>query len=242
MDNVFYKYRPFNDNTVTTLATGKVWFATHRELNDPLDCDPEVIFDIDELLVNRFFEIHDLKLDPCATNEEKIAIIKKSYLETIQESGVFCVSETPNNALMWAHYGDEHRGLVLGFKIPDKQSIRENAAHLHPLEMSYAGRGKLLVSDILKHAERQSEVTDAFERMMVASFFTKTDNWRYESEHRFLAIDKNGLIDLEATLYSITYGLRFDFEQLKTIKNIVSPKTKHQQVYVDGGDLKIRAL
>ena len=219
MDNIFYKYRALNDNTLFILETGKVWYATHEELNDPLDCDPEVIFDIDEREINRFFDIHDLHLDPRATEEDKKEIIKKSYLETIQQSGVFCVSEKPDNHLMWSHYGDQHCGLVIGFKIPDKINIRENAAHLHPLKMSYEGRGKLYASDILKQAENEAVVTEAFERMMTASYFTKTSNWKYETEHRFLAVNNHGLIDLEATICSITYGLRFNHDQLDTVKD-----------------------
>lgn len=32
-------------------------------------------------------------------------------------SGVLCLTRNPLNALMWAHYGDEHRGVVLGIDV-----------------------------------------------------------------------------------------------------------------------------
>lgn len=35
------------------------------------------------------------------------------------ESFLFCMTRSPINQLMWAHYGDNHKGIVLGFDVDD---------------------------------------------------------------------------------------------------------------------------
>jgi hypothetical protein len=33
---------------------------------------------------------------------------------------MLCFSRTSSNILMWSHYGDNHKGICLGFDVPDE--------------------------------------------------------------------------------------------------------------------------
>ncbi|NWM74602.1 DUF2971 domain-containing protein, partial [Escherichia coli] len=35
------------------------------------------------------------------------------------DKGVFSLAERANCPLMWSHYGDQHRGLCLGYSVPE---------------------------------------------------------------------------------------------------------------------------
>ncbi len=57
----------------------------------------------------------------------------KDYLN--RHFGVICFSKRWSNPVLWAHYADKHRGICLGFDVPD--SLIE--------EISYSGRRLPLV-------------------------------------------------------------------------------------------------
>ena len=78
--------------------------------------------------------------------------------------GVLCFSADWRDPVIWAHYSDKHRGLCLGFEIPDETSQR----------VTYVPRRlKLPVRPALADAN--------------ALLFTKFISWDYEQEIRVWA-------------------------------------------------------
>ncbi|MEN5084020.1 DUF2971 domain-containing protein [Bosea sp. TWI1241] len=47
---------------------------------------------------------------------ESIARQQKAIAAQYQNTGIFCATRNHNNLLMWAHYAQQHRGVVLGFR------------------------------------------------------------------------------------------------------------------------------
>lgn len=89
--------------------------------------------------------------------------------------GILSLSAVPDNPLMWAHYADEHRGMV----------IRFNAAH------SFFDRRRSLEDEFFHLREVTYRDPRSFESMMVLTgndvFFSKHTPWAYEREWRVLA-------------------------------------------------------
>jgi len=75
--------------------------------------------------------------------------------------GVLCFSAHWKDPVIWAHYCDKHKGLCLGFEIPEN-----------------AGREVQYVNERLELADRL-RIEDAN-----AWLYTKYDNWAYEQEIR----------------------------------------------------------
>jgi hypothetical protein len=88
--------------------------------------------------------------------------------------GMLCFSAKWNNPVLWSHYAEKHRGLALGFDIPNNslaqvmyQRVR---APYDPAAIEAGG--------------------PAAEAYMLRPLTTKFSHWRYEGEWRaFLALD-----------------------------------------------------
>jgi hypothetical protein len=78
-----------------------------------------------------------------------------------QNRGLLCFSASWSDPVIWAHYSDKHKGLCLGFDIPDDKCQR----------VTYVGeRLPLPIPPTLTDANRW--------------LFTKFENWKYEREVR----------------------------------------------------------
>src|SRR5204863_8712957 len=115
--------------------------------------------------------------------------------------GLMCFSRTWTNPVIWAHYADQHRGLCLGFDVPDAL-IKE---------ISYTKTREPYPLDLFDSDEaEQLRLTDRL-------LFTKFEDWRYEDEIRVsVLLDKdtetNGLYFMdwsdELKLVEVIVGLR----------------------------------
>lgn len=89
-------------------------------------------------------------------------------------SGMLCFSDKWSNPVQWSHYADRHRGLCLGFDVPE--------GLLTPVRY----RSKRLKPDPQAIKEMQAEGPAAHE-MMLNLVATKFSHWRYEHERRMFA-------------------------------------------------------
>lgn len=103
-----------------------------------------------------------------AIGEAKHTACLKLLDKISEQFGLICLSDDPRNLLMWSHYSDRHKGLVIGF------------------DVSALGLGVLIepVSYVKKRIEAgpiwQSGTADRM-RTLINS---KSDLWDYEHEHR----------------------------------------------------------
>ena len=120
-----------------------------------------------------------------------------------ENSGVLCFSRNPLNPLMWAHYGDKHRGLVIGIDV-EKSGFADEATCLIPAQF-----GCIIYTQTRPTSEF---IGDSFgdpisvghtqhyprghEEKMSRLFLQKPMCWAYEEEVRVVKciseIDKNG--------------------------------------------------
>jgi len=77
--------------------------------------------------------------------------------------GLLCFSENKYDPVQWAHYGDSHKGVCLGFEIPEKNLIKVNYVS--------SRLAKSTLGDPNKH---QKLLT------------TKFKHWVYERERRLI--------------------------------------------------------
>src|SRR5665647_580539 len=92
---ILYKYYGYSAG-LTALLSEKLGFRCPNYFNDPL----ELSFPIDQ--------------------SDPKAIQLAQGLEVLRESVVILsLTQTPLDPLMWAHYGEEHKGFVIGYDISD---------------------------------------------------------------------------------------------------------------------------
>lgn len=97
--------------------------------------------------------------------------------------GLVCFSKTWKNPVLWSHYGDRHRGMCLGFNIPDE----------HLIQVTYT-KNRLEID--IERLFAEGKLTKDH---MIKLFRTKFIDWKYEREARVYARLKSK--DPETGLY-----------------------------------------
>ena len=103
-------------------------------------------------------------------------------ISQFQDSGVFCATKNHNNLLMWAHYAEQHHGVVLGFK-PDL----EKDSFLRLLKpVTYSDIRPSFFQDAEDWDSNVDEVTKQEIGAAITHrlIFTKSTHWAYEEELR----------------------------------------------------------
>lgn len=151
----------------------KIYFPSPKKFNDPFDCRlPTISFEASDKEWLKYYE----KNLGQATAEQKIRegqhkdpVHQKGFLTRFQKKifklGVLCLSEIPNNILMWAHYANGHKGFCLQFNNTGIRAQKVKYTESYP-EINY----------LLTPEDHQIEFT----------LLTKSNHWRYEKEWRII--------------------------------------------------------
>ncbi len=202
--NVFYKY--IKNFGVEYFTNPKIKISNIKYLNDPFESEAG------ENLIETILE--GLTREGGKYTREDVA---KTINDFISSYGVFSVSETSRNPLMWAHYANEHRGICIGYR----KDVFTNA--IRP-----EGKGDAL-SEYTPHKvnydnfrfDRQYELYDPTDLTMAikSHLLTKSDEWIYEKEHRCII-----------PLYCATH-VRLNTESKNTISDVDNETTIEALLY-----------
>jgi hypothetical protein len=118
------------------------------------------------------------EIDACRAEQARDTVER-----SLNEIGVFSLTEEPLNLLMWAHYGAEHRGAAVGLdrRHPFFQEIG-------PLRQVECARQRVAVSSnggLIRVAGHR--IKNAAAPPPVATILRKSREWDYEKEWRLLA-------------------------------------------------------
>lgn len=86
------------------------------------------------------------------------------------EIGLLCFSKSWRNPVQWSHYADKHRGICMGFDVPEAKVVPVNYI------------AKRFKPNLLKVIFHQDEEI-AFLR---STLYSKFSHWRYEQEIRWV--------------------------------------------------------
>lgn len=112
------------------------------------------------------------------------------------EKGVFSLAERANCPLMWSHYGDQHRGLCLGYSIPEATTGQIQ-------KIRYGGSRLVTASDV---SAMMTGDEGARRRVDEAVLLNKAKPWAYEREWRLIGPrgQQNSPLELE----EVVFGMR----------------------------------
>jgi hypothetical protein len=108
-----------------------------------------------------------------------------------ENHAALCFSRSWNNILMWSHYGERHRGICLGFDVPDENTQ----------EVKY-------VQDVLVAGNLDDVPLEERRTILHRLYWTKYGGWSYEEEIRLNA--SRDEMDEETGKYFVNFS-----EQLK---------------------------
>ena len=122
------------------------------------------------LKLTRFHSLNDpfemLAVDVVSSDLRTGIRAKKSQIDGAE--GILCFSKHWKNPLLWSHYADKHRGIALGFDVPDSS--------LKPVRyVARMDKINLLSEDIPQ---------EKFDFFLDRLRYTKFKDWKYEDEVR----------------------------------------------------------
>ena len=129
---------------------------------------------------------------------------RKLTSHNIASYGAVCLSRNWSNPLLWSHYADKHKGICLGFDIPD----RPDAVH----EAIYVDSRETQSPRALYDALKSKAVSPAAKEASMRKLLLKFRGWEYEDEVRLLAY-------LDAKPGELSY---FDFGENLALTEIIA--------------------
>lgn len=136
-----------------------------------------------ELKISRIDELNDPSEFLAANMENSLdaSALLKFKQELIPKFGIVCFSKEWSSPVMWAHYADSQKGIVLGFEVAEDQVV-EVRYILETMKVNYDQKARKIISS-------DSPASDLAR--------TKFIDWQYEKEVRLFvsltnATDVNG--------------------------------------------------
>lgn len=125
------------------------------------------------LKISRFTDLNDPFewAAPASSERKPRQAFEKMKAEMSKSKGLICLSKSWQNPLLWSHYADRHRGLCLGFDVPNV-----------PKDLFYdvIYQSSRSACDWQMFANDRSYRLSILEKVMR----TKFSHWKYEQEVR----------------------------------------------------------
>jgi hypothetical protein len=136
------------------------------------------------------------------------------------DRGVCCFSTNYSSPVLWSHYGDQHKGICIGYSLD--RNPRPN-----PQKVVYGKSRSVTTSTLVKAFLNESK--EAMEHLDQEIFLRKAKGWSYEKEWRL--IDKKGIQNSPLLLKEITFGLRCTISVIHSIVQSLSGRKSAVNFY-----------
>lgn len=164
-----YKYSPLIDSF---FIKPTIKLSNSQLLNDPFE---SIASD----------ELCDSLISIAAESNKEMSFplseTSKTVNDLIMFNGIVSFSETQRNLLMWAHYGNQHTGMCVGFDkmlfkdIPNEQRLNVDITIRTPAKINY---------DNYRDIESGLITSRPLQEAIVHHLLKKSNDWLFEKEHR----------------------------------------------------------
>jgi len=162
-----FKYFSNNEDSLSTIKDGYLYFSNPRNFNDPFDC---------------------------LTNRERYILKGGAGIKKHRENlGVCCFSIVNDNPLMWGHYTSYYKGFCI--KLKNENLLRNQNIGIQTF-VSYLKEYKptnkdfdQIVQDLNGLEILNKETKDLFHKvlMLIQNYTWKHYDWNYEKEFRAIS-------------------------------------------------------
>jgi hypothetical protein len=166
---------------------------------------------------------------------ESMRQYREAWPAYVRSMRVFCVAEVENDLLMWSHYADQHRGVVLKLKCIPELDTSLCAARAITYRQDIPVIAGL--DEWVAHSTGQRRLN--WDGLFFDLVFTKSAHWSYEREWRcwVLARPEDGtelyednLLDPEE-IEALYLGCRMTKEDREAILGFLGDKLNHVTVF-----------
>jgi len=226
---IVYKYRG-GDNEIfkrdlDALTNDYFWASSVDELNDPC----ETLIDTDNFKKQIKKTLRILKKDTPQINESFRILCEELDNVVNRDIGIFSLSKTNLDELLWAHYANSHKGFCVAYdleKLTENNSIKK----YYPFHVKYSNKPPCVsVSDMYKLSD------DLTKSSLIQKFTSiKSKKWINEQEVRIIT-DKWGKQPYDyRALKSIYFGMRMsNTEKENIIYELRGRGITYYQIYLE---------
>lgn len=218
-EEIYYKYQAIyaddNNHALDNLTNNLLYFKDPANFNDPFDCKMYVDNKGTEAqwiayLCNRYECPENIAkeiVEDFIKCEDGLVSPKDSNYFPIKVPSICCFSKYDNIILMWSHYANHHKGIVLGFKAIENPtaSIRRTTDKEYYIRLltpySVGGSAeRTLFQGIFNKVDYSGKDIPLIEqfgdetsnyKIACNQLFTKHSDWHYEEEYRIINIDSD---------------------------------------------------
>jgi hypothetical protein len=162
----------------------------------------------------------------------------EDYLRRKQDFRILCFSEIHDGILMWSHYANSHKGVVLAFK----PNIEHDSVFLAAQRVNYLDEVPLLLIleeflEVVISQKPPPKMTDLFKQRV----YTKSTAWKCEEEWRVFTTRKEPRDGVDPDysdrlfhvdeLVEIYFGCCIDSANQRAIESIVEKRGYHVKMY-----------
>ena len=155
--------------------------------------------------------------------ETELRSLLRDYMEAEllrrYEKGIVSLAERNNCPLMWSHYGDQHRGICLGYSVPEKSTVDVQ-------QVAYGGARLVKASDVGAMLNGDDE---ARARVDAAVMLRKAESWSYEQEWRLIGPRETEGSPLE--LEEIIFGMKCEDSAKYTVMKALEGRSGSVEFY-----------
>lgn len=240
---MIYKFFPNTEFVLSTLINGHLWFSKVEDFNDPFEWDftYKINIERDRSYIIKYIE----ETNVGRSTSEKEIILKKyikcpellerelnKSLEYRKNKGVCCFTKNEKklDVLMWTHYANSHKGIVLGFLKDEIKIMHKNDCKTNP-------NNNVIFSPDLRNViyDNITSSISPFDenRLKVRDYeYIKSEDWKSENEIRIVS-PKYGLHCFNKhSLKEIIFGLNTEENFEDTIVNILKEKSGYFSVKI----------
>ncbi len=219
-------------------------FGAPNEFNDPFECMSVIgitSFDSTKKKLEELAKTSGEKYSDEAflrAYDKVVKISLESYrTKSLSKYGILCLSGTWDNILMWAHYSNNHKGIIVIFHLD-----RGNSFYDKMMKVQYKKGITYFEVDHPNGAKKMWE-----------SFSTKDPVWGYENEYRVIhppserhLYDGNGIKSFPRELLKgLIFGYRISRDVREDIIKMVTkyyPTLKLFDIILDDSEVKLHKV
>jgi len=201
------------------------WLSSSSVFNDPFDTSGQITYEGSVLqkrtrwnnivksqaphLNKKQRELEVTRL--MASKSNTLESMQKITQKNLEKIGLHCLSKDPRSLLMWSHYTNQHKGIVLQFEI-----AKDPEAMLNAMKVDYSDEYPVL--------NLAQDLQGQLQKIILRKF---TD-WEYEKEWRLLIINgaSTYLKFQPKALTGVIFGCRADDNLRLRIKKLTSERQK----------------
>ena len=200
-----------------SIVNSELYFARPDCLNDPFDCQIDVIASFD----NAIFRAD--KQTRCLLERIRHNDYLSKLQHVIKRMGVCAFSLTQENRLMWSHYADEQRGMCFTYAIP-RSFIDENIVNIMGItNVDYDNSlSDWFLNEVPKLVDLQASFEYFAKTLLKKALTVKAKEWSYEEEVRFLRRSSGVQTINKKYLVEVCFGLATPDQNIEVVSKLLS--------------------